>query len=44
MDLLPDIYGGKYIPGIPGACATRDFTYLVRGPLHVGSENQKLPF
>ena len=25
--------GGENIPGIPGACATRNFTYLVRGPL-----------
>ena len=24
--------GGKNAPGIPGACATRNFTYLVRGP------------
>ena len=23
---------GKNIPGIPGVCATRNFTYLVRGP------------
>ena len=23
---------GKNVPGIPGACATRNFTYLVRGP------------
>ena len=23
--------GGKNVPGIPGACATRNFTYLVRG-------------
>ena len=23
---------GGNVPGIPGACATRDFTYLVRGP------------
>ena len=23
---------GKSFPGIPGACATRSFTYLVRGP------------
>ena len=22
------------VPGIPGACATRNFTYLSRGPLH----------
>ena len=25
--------GGEIVPGIPGACATRNFTYLVRGPL-----------
>ena len=25
--------GGENIPGIPGACATRNFTYLVRDPL-----------
>ena len=24
--------GGGNVPGIPGACATRNFTYLVRGP------------
>ena len=24
--------GGENIPGIPGACATRNFTYLARGP------------
>ena len=24
--------GGENFPGIPGACATRNFTYLVRGP------------
>ena len=24
--------GGENVPGIPGACATRYFTYLVRGP------------
>ena len=24
--------GGSKRPGIPGACATRNFTYLVRGP------------
>ena len=28
--------GGENVPGIPGACATRNFTYLVWGPL----ENQ----
>ena len=25
--------GGENVPGIPGACATPNFTYLVRGPL-----------
>ena len=25
--------GGKNVPGIPGACVTRKFTYLVRNPL-----------
>ena len=24
--------GGENVPGIPGACGTRNFTYLVRGP------------
>ena len=24
--------GGKNVPGIPGACVTRKFTYLARGP------------
>ena len=24
--------GGEKVPGIPGACATRKFTYLARGP------------
>ena len=24
--------GGESVPGIPGACANRNFTYLVRGP------------
>ena len=27
--------GGKNVPGIPGACATRNFTYLARGLLPV---------
>ena len=37
----PDMHFGTFgvggrenIPGIPGACATRNFTYLVRGPLN----------
>ena len=28
-----EIGGGENVPGIPGACATRYFTYLVRGSL-----------
>ena len=28
-----EIGGGGNVPGIPGACATCNFTYLVRGPL-----------
>ena len=24
--------GGENVPGIPGACATRNFSYLIRGP------------
>ena len=27
---------GENVPGIPGACATCNFTYLVRGPLERG--------
>ena len=27
--------GGENVPGIPGACATRNFTYLARGPWSV---------
>ena len=27
--------GGENVPGIPGACATRNFAYLVRGPCGV---------
>ena len=26
--------GGENVPSIPGACATRNFTYLARGPLN----------
>ena len=26
--------GGENVPGISGACPTRNFTYLARGPLH----------
>ena len=27
--------GGENVPGIPGACATRKFTYLARGPYYI---------
>ena len=26
-----DVGGGEIVPGIPGTCATRNFTYLVKG-------------
>ena len=28
------------VPGVPGACATRNFEYLVRGPLHASKTSQ----
>ena len=31
--------GGEIVPGIPGACATRNFAYLVSGPL----EQNRIP-
>ena len=27
--------GGENVPGIPGACATHNFTYLARGPCYL---------
>ena len=30
-----EVGGGENVPGIPGACATRNFTYLVIGPLQL---------
>ena len=30
-----EVGSGANVPGIPGACATRNFTYLVRGPYTV---------
>ena len=27
-----EVADGKNVPGIPGACTTRNFTYLARGP------------
>ena len=36
--------GGENVPGIPGACATLNFTYLERGPflLHIWDINIKI--
>ena len=34
--------GGKNVPGIPGACAIHDFTYLVRGPLLSASYSSRI--
>ena len=28
-----EVGDGENVPGIPGACATRNFTYLVKGPI-----------
>ena len=35
--------GGENVPGIPGACATRNFTHLVRGP-YIFTEHLSWPF
>ena len=32
-----EVGGGENVPGIPGACATQNFTYLARGPYHYDS-------
>ena len=37
-----EVGGGENVPGIPGACATRSFTHLIKGPLRVLSEMHKL--
>ena len=34
--------GGENVPSIPGACATRNFTYLTRGPCQGKSDNAQL--
>ena len=34
-DACWDRGGGENVPGIPGSCATRNFTYLARGPCRV---------
>ena len=36
--------GGKNVPGIPGACATRNFKYLVRGPWETMIESYCIMF
>ena len=36
--------GGGKVPGIPGACATRNFTYLARGPCIWGDDIHNLSF
>ena len=36
--------GGENVPGIPGACATRNFTYLARGPYHTSTTMSCLVF
>ena len=35
---------GENVPGIPGACATRNFTYLARGPLVKTFLKQEFPY
>ena len=32
-----EVGDGENVRGIPGACATRNFTYLIRGPCHFES-------
>ena len=32
LEVSFEVSGGKNVPGIPGACATHNFTYLARGP------------
>ena len=34
--------GGENVPGIPGACATRNFAYLVRGPYRKMREKSQI--
>ena len=36
--------GRENVPGIPGACATRNFTYLLRGPWWINRPSTALPF
>ena len=37
-----EVGGSENVPGIPGACATRNFTYLVRGPWRPKSPASRL--
>ena len=34
--------GGKNVAGIPGACVTRDFTYLARGPWNPTTQSHRV--
>ena len=38
-----EVGGGENLPGLPGACTTRNFTHLVRGPWKV-SHGSSLPY
>ena len=37
-----EVGDGENVPGIPGACTTRNFAYLVRGPLACEKQQRKL--
>ena len=34
--------GGENVPGIPGACETRNITYLARGPCQYGAASDSV--
>ena len=37
-----NLAAGENVPGIPGACATHKFTYLVRGPWRLGRSHVRV--
>ena len=39
-----EVGGGENVPVIPGTYATRNFTYLVRGPLLGGIRHEAIPW
>ena len=41
MSGLLTSFGGENVPGIPAACATRNFTYLARGPLNYTDDSDQ---